>query len=186
MNQGLQVLQSGDPRRAIVLFSEAILADWPNSDPSLRPYHFHRAEAYAQVGVDGPIASLEGYRIAQDLARRGEIAKSIKAYKSAIEADPHFLWASNNLAWLLATVSDSRFRNGSEAARIAIDACEASDWHCWSFIDTLAAAKAEIGEFSVAIGYSEQALEVAPVDARSQLQSNIDGYRRKRPLRRDS
>lgn len=102
---------------------------------------------------------------------------------SALDLDPKFLWASNNLAWLLSTSADDRARNGREAIPHATYACDKSEWHCWSFIDTLSAAHAEAGDFDSAVKTAEKALLVAPAEERESVESNIRAYRMKRPIR---
>jgi hypothetical protein len=94
-----------------------------------------------------------------------------------------FLWASNNLAWLLSTYVDDRARDGRTAISHGTYACDKSEWHCWSFIDTLSAAHAEAGDFDSAIKTAEKALVVAPAEERASVESNIRAYRNKQPIR---
>ena len=49
----------------------------------------------------------------------------------------------NDLAWLLATAPDARFRDGPRAVEHATRACELSGWRDAAALDTLAAAYAE-------------------------------------------
>lgn len=183
MVQGVQALKRGDPKRAINLLGQAIQIDWPNSNPSHRPYYLHRAEAYAATGHTGPVTSLAEYNSAIRHSLSGSFRLAIQAYERAMDADPNFLWAANNLAWLLSTVTDARFRDGARAVRLATDACDGSEWHCWNFIDTLAAASAETGDFDTAIRHSELALRVAPREAHNEIKSNISAYRQRQPIR---
>jgi hypothetical protein len=43
-------------------------------------------------------------------------------------------------------------------------ACGKSNWHCWSFISTLAAAYATAGEFETAVKCSHLSIKMAPSD----------------------
>jgi stage V sporulation protein K len=185
LEEGVQHLQRHDGPAAIRCFETAISLDWPNSDPGEEPYYRCRAEAYRLIGEDGPINSLEEYSAAVQSAKRGQFRLAIQSYRRAINLDPDFLWASNNLAWLLSTYADDRARDGREAIRYATYACDKSDWHCWSFIDTLSAAHAEAGDFDSAIKSAEKALLVAPAEKRASVESNIKAYRRKQPIRQD-
>jgi hypothetical protein len=46
--------------------------------------------------------------------------------------------------------------------RFAIEVCEKSNWNCWSFLGTLAAAYATAGEFAKAVGWQEAILPLVP------------------------
>jgi|GEM_PF-837945 len=183
LEEGVQHLQRHDGRAAIRCIELAISIDWPNSDPAKQPYYLCRAEAYRLIGKDGPINSLEEYNSAAQSASRGQFRQAIQSYKRAIDLDPEFLWASNNLAWLLSTYADDRARDGRGAIPHATFACDKSEWHCWSFIDTLSAAHAEAGDFDSAVKAAEKALLVAPAEERSSVESNIRAYRMRRPIR---
>ena len=84
----------------------------------------------------------------------------------------------NSLAWLLATCSDARLRDGPRAlvhAQLAVDA-QPSAGH----LDTLAAAYAETGQFAQAVSTQRQALAaLATSDAglRDELEHRMQSYR---------
>jgi len=67
----------------------------------------------------------------------------------------------DELAWLLATYPDSKSRDGAEAVRLAEHACALTDRRIPAFLDTLAAAYAEAGNFESAISAAEEALKRA-------------------------
>jgi tetratricopeptide (TPR) repeat protein len=67
----------------------------------------------------------------------------------------------DELAWLLATNSDSQVRDGAEAVRLAEHACDLTQHKIPALLDTLAAAYAEAGDFPRAISTAEEALNRA-------------------------
>ena len=102
--------------------------------------------------------------------------------RAALQNTPRSL---NVLAWFLATCTDDSIRNGAEAVRHATKACELTYWQEWKYIDTLAAAWAESGDFKRAIEYEQQALELKNVDeqTRKRMENRLTLYRKRQPVR---
>jgi tetratricopeptide (TPR) repeat protein len=67
----------------------------------------------------------------------------------------------DELAWLLATHPDSKFRDGARAIALAGRACALTEGRAPIMLDTLAAAYAEAGDFPRAIITGEEALKRA-------------------------
>lgn len=74
-------------------------------------------------------------------------------------------FAQNSRAWLRATCPNASFRNGKQAVTDAKSACNETSWTETAYIDTLAAAHAEAGDFNSATQFEQQAIKGAREDA---------------------
>jgi Tfp pilus assembly protein PilF len=129
---------------------------------------------------------------------RGEVWRAKKEYDKAIEdfteaihIDPKGTGGAvgyNNLAWLWATCPDAKYRNGKKARESATRACEITKWKDAEFLDTLAAAYAEAGDFESALKWqtsanalSVYAKEKKDGEARLKLYQDKQPYRETEP-----
>ena len=103
-------------------------------------------------------------------------------YRAAIRLDPQNVRAYQNVAWMMATCPDERFRNAEMAVKAAQRALalagDAATYHAW---DSSAAALAAAGRFEEAAEAAQQAIALAPPAAQDQLQARLAGYRNSRP-----
>ncbi|GAG37590.1 unnamed protein product, partial [marine sediment metagenome] len=94
---------------------------------------------------------------------------------------------NNNLAWLLATAPSPDIRNGSWAVLLAEKACKATEYENLRFLDTLAAAYAETGQFEEARRVAQEAIEKASIGKREpraqELKRHLKMYEAHRPYR---
>ena len=93
--------------------------------------------------------------------------------------------SQNALAWFLATCPDSHFRNGREAITRATLACELTQWKDSGYLDTLAAAYAECGEFEQANKFVKEAVaRLSPTsESRSEIEQHVASFERRQPWR---
>ena len=101
------------------------------------------------------------YALAALLSQQGNSAEAIAEYQTALQLDPNYVPALNDLAWLWATASEARFRNGAKAVPLAEKACRLTDYKLPLLVGTLAAAYAEAGRFDEATKTAEQAIALA-------------------------
>ena len=104
----------------------------------------------------------------------------------AVEASPDDSAAQNALAWMMSTCPDQKFRDGKDALTHANQACELTSWQKGDFIDTLAAACAEAGNFPQAIMWQQRAIALMKSDTKEQQQDSakrLELYKAKQPYR---
>lgn len=93
------------------------------------------------------------------LAALGRYAEAIADYKRVIEINPKSAGSYNNLAWLLAMAEDPAYRDCKKAIVYAGKALEIGKTGAW--MDTLAAAHAECGEFEKAVSIETEAYKLS-------------------------
>jgi len=107
-------------------------------------------------------------------------AQGIIAYQDAIRLDSECAVAYDRLAWIGATCSDVRFRDGKQAVEYAMKACELSKWKDGRNIETLAAACAESGDFDQALEYQTQFIDANSDGDKADFRSQLRLYEAKR------
>lgn len=117
--------------------------------------------------------------------RLGDVAGAIGDYERAIELEPSSPAAYNDLSWLLATASDPVIRNGSRAVELAQRACELTRNRNADYLDTLAAALAEQGDFATAVATAQAAIDLADDAGRGAMQQRLTLYQAQQPFHED-
>ena len=120
------------------------------------------AEAAAQQLVGADDEAVQAYYIWLGVAYRhlGEPAKAVAAFCNAAEHG-HTV-ALNSAAWLLATHPDPKVRDGAKAVDLAMKAVEKTGRANAGYLDTLAAALAESGDFADAVQVQQEAITLLP------------------------
>jgi len=104
-------------------------------------------------------------------------------YRIAVDMDNQLGRAYQGAAWLLSTCPDDRFRN-PEMALDAAQSAIANDGDGDSrYLDTLAAAQANAGQFEQAVETLGKAIEKAPESEQARLKSRLDLYKEGKPYR---
>ena len=109
------------------------------------------------------------------LGAMGKYREAIRNYEAAIRLNPRSGGSHNNLAWLLATAPDDSVRDGLRAVEHARKAIEIGMNGPW--MDTLAAALAEAGDFKEAVVAQKRAYEISQPKNKA-FQRRISIYRR--------
>jgi hypothetical protein len=98
--------------------------------------------------------------------------------EESIAADPTFPWSYNDLAWVLATSENPAERNGQEAVKFALEACELDGYHYWGLLDTLAASHAENREFQEAVKWVTEAIaNCDDADDVEEMKKSLERYK---------
>ena len=95
--------------------------------------------------------------------------------------------AANNLAWILATHPNAEIRNGAEAVLWAKRVSDQTNDSQPAFLDTLACAYAEYGDFERAISAADRAVAMYNAKGDDSKAANVEArlelFRRGQPFR---
>jgi tetratricopeptide (TPR) repeat protein len=149
-----------------------------------------KREALAHLHMTVVLSPRPDLRLRLDYAnlliQTGDLRQAVAQLRRAVLLQSDSVEALNNLAWLLATSSDDKVRNGAEAVQYAERASRLPPVKGMCVPGTLAAAYAEAGRFSEAVATAEKAVadETAAGDARfAAINQQLLGlYREGRPF----
>jgi tetratricopeptide (TPR) repeat protein len=132
--------------------------------------------AFARAGPLAPTAEWGRlhFEFADHLRSHGDYPRAMTHYETAIRLSPDNPAPLNNLAWMLATASDARIRNGNRATELAWRAARLEGGPSAELYDTLAAAQAEAGNFPLALSTAQQAIALARTGGKPGLATEIE------------
>jgi tetratricopeptide (TPR) repeat protein len=135
-------------------------------DPSYTVAHRNLGEAYGSLG---------------------DHANAARHFIAASERLPDDVLLLNRVAWLLATSPNDQVRNGARATEAAERAVRLTERKDPTSLDALAAAYAETGRYTEAVGAARDAVEAAVLSGRNglipELQTRLLRYRAGSPHR---
>jgi len=111
----------------------------------------------------------------------GDYAGALRDYQLAVAADTNSAFGYNNLAWELSVCPDGKFRNGPRAVGYAKKACDLTGWTNAMYLDTLAAAYAESGNFRKAVHWEKKAIKGLADKDLSEGQKALSLYEHRKP-----
>ena len=194
-NKAHDLAKKGDLEGARRMYDAAIRADpklylaiYARGEISMRQRKWEAAiqDFNATLAVS-PGFYVAAVRRGQANERLGRYENSLKEYDRVLSLKPMIgsrALAKSARAWVLATCPNAALRNGQQAVADAKAACNLSSWGEWDYIDTLAAACAEAGDFDSAIKFEQKAISKAKdADAIKGAQMRLALYEQHKPYR---
>jgi tetratricopeptide (TPR) repeat protein len=116
--------------------------------------------------------------------KKGVYVTAAADLEQAIEADPTDFNLPINLALLRAACPDDNVRDGRNAMELMTKAKELGDWKkSYSYVATLAAAHAELGEFDKATEIERSLNDLIPEVLKAEHESRLKLYQDRKPYR---
>jgi Flp pilus assembly protein TadD len=118
------------------------------------------------------------------LEQRGKKTEAMHDLEKVVSLEAADAVTYNNLAWWYATDYDSSVRDGAKAVKYATESCELTHYNNYMFVDTLAAAYAESGDFASAERWQEEAIKLCSNSTqKKELEDRLKQYQLKQPYR---
>ncbi len=195
-NLGRALAMSGRPDQAVPHFERAleINPEFAEAQSELGRLlavggQFDQAIPHLQkaLAINPDLVEAHYYLGASLYFSSGRTQEALAQWRAALRVDPNFVPAMNDAAHALAASPNASDRNGKEAVRLAERAVELSGARNPAYLDTLAAAYAEVGRFADAVATAHKALELASQQPHGQfvegLNTRIKLYESQRPYR---
>lgn len=151
-----------------------------------RRLKYERAAENPRAAVAADATLPEPEPDASYLAAQKDYARALAAYDELSRAQPDYVEAHLEGAWIRATCPDPRFRDGRRAVASATRACDLTHWSDTGALGVLAAAFAEAGAYSEAVRWQRKALLLAPGGSEAkEIRERLVLYETGRPYRMD-
>ncbi len=116
--------------------------------------------------------------------REQRYADALQAYEKACSMNSRDAYALNALSWLLSHAPDAKVRDGARAVEVSLQACEMTKFDKSSFVENLANAYAELGDFERANEFARRAF-LMDEQSKSARADMLLSFKRKEPVRFD-
>ncbi|MHB1035369.1 MAG: tetratricopeptide repeat protein [Pirellulales bacterium] len=117
--------------------------------------------AYREAVRVAPGHVRAGHNLAAALAKQDNLPEAVAEYRRVLSHKPDSLPTVVNLATILATGERPEVRDGWKAVELMKQACEATGYRDPRYLDILAAAYAETGQFERAVEAAGRAVQLA-------------------------
>lgn len=114
---------------------------------------------------------------------RRDFDKALADYNEAIRVEPRYYIPYQQRAWLWATCTRPRIRDGKKAVESASLAYKLQGWPDSRAFETLAAACAEARDFESAVKWQTKALESTDAKEKVEQRSRLAMYQQRKPYR---
>jgi len=169
-NRGELAYLQGEFPKALADYTEALRLAPPDSAIlNSRGHAFYRLQQFGDALRDyGEAIKLDPENAAALINRGdtymelGKYGESAKDYRAAVKVSPKLGRAYQSAAWLMATCPDENYRNEKLALEAANKAIELDGEGDYRYLETLAAAQANVGMFAEAKKSQEKAIAKAP------------------------
>lgn len=191
---GVSAAIQGEFSRASGIFDEVIkqFPEHQNAYKNRASIHYQNGEFeksardYLMIANLNPENIDAWYSLSLCQLKMGQVGEAITLLEMITETHPTYYRPWNLLAWTYATYPEESSRNGNAAVLCALRANELSNFNEADFLDTLAAAYAEAGQFDQAISTQIDAIDkLRTTPQRSEFLSRLEMYRQNEPFRED-
>ncbi len=208
-NLAASLVMSGDTAGARKVLTEALEVD-PRHLPSryllgvaqAQEERFTEAVQSFQAVIEQDPSNIEArLDLGRALWEMGRYADAIAAFRDAARVAPNNPEVVREVAWSLAVCPEDKLRDGAEALKIALALTQQGGVRDPRYLDLLAAAQAETGDFAGAVETGDRAIRIIQntivgrrdratpdqmqlmQDFLRELATRVDGYRRGQPHR---
>jgi tetratricopeptide (TPR) repeat protein len=192
-DRGLVYYNLGQYERALADYNKGI-----KLNPAAPSPYFNRGLLFKKTGkmeaavrdystyISRGTPSADAYRLrGRAYAAMASYRQAAADFQKAAQLDPKSPKILNELAWLKATCPDSSYRDGKQALRVSTQLCHLTKWSNSDYLDTLAAACAETGDFEKAVQYQNQAVKfwTSENEDKDRMRARVRVYQQHQPFR---
>ena len=145
--------------------------------------HREAIQDYDQVVRMNPDSAVALVDRGDAYASLSDFDRAATDFRDAIRLDDTLGRAYQSAAWLMATCPDDSFRNGTLALQSAMRAIDLDGESDYRYLDTMAAAHANAGQFDQAQALMADAIKAAPEDRVEGLEQRLALYQADTPFR---